>query len=87
MKIGGMNLSLVMDHFGSDGPESFIEGEIIYVNRDHPLYKRELKNRERHIMNVSRLICQEVSLMSGPRDARQAYERQSKLLKDAFINE
>jgi len=85
MKIGQMNLALVLDHFGPDGPESFIEGEIIYINRDHPLHMRELKNRERHIMNVARLICQEISLMSKPKDPRQAYERQSKLLKDAFI--
>jgi len=85
VKIGQMNLALVLDHFGSDAPESFIDGEIIYVNRDHPLYIRESKNRERHIMNVARLICQEISLMSKPRDPRHAYERQSKLLKDAFI--
>ncbi len=85
MRIGGMNLSLVLDHLGPDGPESFLEGDVIYINRDHPLYKREIRNSERHIMNVARLICQEVSLMSKPRDARQAYERQSRLLKDAFI--
>lgn len=80
-----MNLALVLDHFGPEGPESFLEGEIIYINRDHPLYIRESKNRERHIMNVARLICQEISLMSRPRDPRLAYERQSRLLKDAFI--
>jgi hypothetical protein len=85
MNIGDMKLSLVMDHFGPDGPESFLEGNIIYVNRDHPLYARESRNRERHIMNIARLICQEISLMSKPRDARQAYDRQSNLLRDAFI--
>ncbi|OQA91073.1 MAG: DNA mismatch repair protein [Elusimicrobia bacterium ADurb.Bin231] len=85
MTIGRMNLALVVDHFGPEGPESFLEGEIIYINRDHPLYTRESRNRERHIMNVTRLICQEISLMSMPKDARMAYERQSKLLKDAFI--
>lgn len=85
MKIGQMNLALVLDHFGPEGPESFLEGEIIYINRDHPLYFRESKNRERHIMNVARLICQEISLLSKPRDPRLAYERQSRLLKDAFI--
>ena len=85
VRIGQMNLALVMDHFGPDGTESFIEEEIIYINRDHPLYVRESKNRERHIMNVARLICQEVSLLSQAKNPRQAYERQSKLLKDAFI--
>jgi hypothetical protein len=36
-------------------------------------------------MNVTRLICQEISLMSKPRNPRHAYERQSRLLRDAFI--
>jgi len=85
VKIGKMSLALIIDHFGNDGPESFIEGDIIYINRDHPLYIRESVNRERHIMNIVRLICQEISLMSNPKNPRHAYERQSKLLKDAFI--
>jgi len=33
----------------------------------------------------SRLITQEISLMKDPRNPRQAFERQSKLLRDAFI--
>ncbi len=85
MKIGQMNLSLVLDHFGPDGQESFVEGDIIYINRGHPLYVRESKNRQRHVMNVTRLICQEISLMSKPRNPRHAYERQSRLLRNAFI--
>lgn len=85
VKIGKMKIGIIIDHFGSDGPESFLESEIIYINRDHPLYIRESVNRERHIMNIARLICQEISLMSTPKNPRQAYERQSKLLKDAFI--
>ncbi len=36
-------------------------------------------------MNVARLVCQEISLISKLKDPRHAYERQSKLLKDAFI--
>jgi hypothetical protein len=84
IKIGQMNLALVMDHFGADGPESFLEAGVIYINRDHPLYARESGNRERNIMNIARLICQEISLMSRPSNPRTAYDRQSKLLKDAF---
>ncbi len=85
VKIGKMNMALIVDHFGTDGAESFIEGDIIYINRDHPIYIRESVNRERHIMNITRLICQEISLMSNPKNPRHAYERQSKLLKDALI--
>jgi hypothetical protein len=74
-----------MDHFGPSNPESFTEGEIIHINRDHPMFIREAQNRERHIMHVSRLITQEIALMSHPKNPRQAFERQSKLLKDAFF--
>ncbi|MBI4655865.1 MAG: ATP-binding protein [Elusimicrobia bacterium] len=84
LKIGTKGLALVMDHFGPSAPESFTESEIIYINRDHPLFIREANNRERHIMHVARLITQEIALMSNPKNPRQAFERQSKLLKDSF---
>jgi hypothetical protein len=87
LKVGRHGLALVMDHFGADRPESFTENDIIYVNRDHPLYVREAHHRERHIMHVARLIAQEIALMSHPRHSREAFERQSKLLRDAFVSE
>ncbi len=86
-KVGQMGFALVMDHFGPDRPESFTETDIIYINRDHPLYTREVSNRERHIMHVARLIAQEIALMSHPRNSREAFERQSRLLRDAFVTE
>lgn len=86
LKVGQMGLALVLDHFGPDRPESFTEGDIIYINRDHPLYLREARHRDRQIMHVARLIGQEIALMSKPRHAREAFERQSKLLRDAFIS-
>jgi hypothetical protein len=84
LKVGQQGFALVLDHFGADRPESFTEGEIIYINRDHPLYLREAHQRERHIMHVARLLGQEIALMSRPRNAREAFERQSRLLRDAF---
>ncbi len=38
-------------------------------------------------MNIARLLTQEISLMKDPANPRQAYERQSRLLKDAFIDD
>lgn len=87
LKVGHQGLALVMDHFGPDKPESFTENDIIYINRDHPLYVREAHHHERHIMHVARLIAQEIALMSHPRHSREAFERQSKLLRDAFVSE
>ena len=85
MKFGETGVSCVVDSFGEDGPEAFSEETTIYINRDHPLYQRESGKIETHTLNLARLITQEISLMKDPRNPRQAYERQSKLLRDAFI--
>lgn len=85
MKFGETGVSCVVDSFGEDGPETFSEETTIYINRDHPLYKHESVRIETHTLNLARLITQEIALMKDPRNPRQAFERQSKLLKDAFI--
>lgn len=85
IKFGETGVSCVVDSFGEDGPETFSEETTIYINRDHPLYKRESSKVDTHVLNLARLITQEISLMKDPRNPRQAFERQSKLLRDAFI--
>ncbi|HWO40524.1 MAG TPA: ATP-binding protein [Candidatus Eisenbacteria bacterium] len=87
LKMGQAGISCCLDHFGETGPESFSEGTIVYINRDHPLYKREAKKAESHTMHIARLLSQEIALMKDPRNPRQAFERQSKLLRDAFIED
>ncbi|PQP33595.1 ATP-binding protein, partial [Desulfobacteraceae bacterium SEEP-SAG9] len=49
-----------------------------------PLYRREARKKDAHILNIARLITQEISLMKDPENPREAYNRQSKLLRDAF---
>jgi hypothetical protein len=85
LKFGDAGVTCCMDHLGEDGPECSTEGTIIYINRDHPLYRREAKKGEAHILNIARLITQEISLMKDPANPRDAYNRQSKLLRDAFM--
>jgi Histidine kinase-, DNA gyrase B-, and HSP90-like ATPase len=84
MRFGDYGVSCVVDSFGEDGPEVFSEETTIYINRDHPLYKRESKKFDTHILNLGRLFTQEIAMMKDPRNPRQAFERQSKLLRDAF---
>lgn len=84
MKMGEAGVTCCLDHFGDDGPECFTEGTVIYINRDHPLYQRQVKKSETHTMHIARLLTQEISLLKDPREPRQAFERQSKLLRDAF---
>jgi hypothetical protein len=86
IKFGETGVSCVVDNFGEDGPEVFSEETTIYINREHPLYKRESAKVDTHVLNLARLITQEISLMKDPRNPRQAFERQSKLLKGAFID-
>ncbi|PKL52421.1 MAG: ATP-binding protein [Nitrospira bacterium HGW-Nitrospira-1] len=85
MKFGESGVSCVVDSFGEEGVEVFTEETTIYINRDHPLYKRESARVDTHILNLARLITQEIALMKDSKNSRQAFERQSRLLKDAFI--
>ncbi len=85
MKFGQYGVSCVVDSFGEEGPEVFTEETTIYINRDHPLYRREATKSDTHILNLARLITQEIALMKDSKNPRQAFERQSRLLKDAFI--
>jgi len=85
MKFGETGVSVCIDDFGENGPECFTEGTVIYINQEHPLYQREVKKPETHLLNVTRLITQEISLLKDTKSPRQAFSRQSKLLRDAFI--
>lgn len=87
LKMGRTGITCCLDHFGADGPECLTEGTTIFVNRDHPLYQRQVKNMKTHTMHIARLLTQEISLMKAPPDPRKAFERQSKLLKDAFAKD
>lgn len=87
MRMGGSSVSVCLDFFGENGPECFSEGNIVYINRDHPLYKRESQKPATYTMYIARLLTQEISLMHETRSPRLAFTRQSKLLKDAFTDD
>ncbi len=86
VKFGQTGVVCCVDDFGEDGPEVFSEESTIYINRDHPLYIKEAHRLETHILNLSRLITQEIALMHASRNPRQAFQRQSKLLRDALVD-
>lgn len=87
MRMGRENVSVCLDFFGEKGPECFSEGNVVYINRDHPLFKRESSRTATYTMYIARLVTQEISMMKETRSARLAFNRQSQLLKDAFIDE
>lgn len=84
LSVGDLLVSCCLDNFGENGPECFTQGQIIYINRDHPLYKRESKQKATQTMYLARLLSQEIALMKSPPDPRVAFQRQSDLLRDAF---
>ncbi len=86
-KFGETGISVCLDDFGEEGLECFTEGTVIYINRQHPLYQKEAQKPETYLLNLTRLIAQEISLMKVTKNPRQAFLRQSKLLKDAFIED
>ncbi|MDF1527078.1 MAG: hypothetical protein P1S59_12535 [bacterium] len=85
IKLGQMGITCCLDYFGADGPECFTESNVVYINQDHPLYRREMRKRDTHVMHISRLLTQEISIIGQPADPRRAYDLQSRLLKDAFL--
>lgn len=87
MRMGESSVSVCLDFFGESGPECFSEGNVVYINRDHPLFKRESQRSATYTMYIARLVTQEISMMKETRTPRVAYNRQSKLLKDAFIED
>lgn len=87
MRMGTESVSVCLDFFGPMGPECFSEGNVVYINRNHPLFQRESRKAAAQTMYLARLITQEISLMKETRSPRVAFNRQSKLLKDAFIEE
>ncbi|MFP4081725.1 MAG: ATP-binding protein [Candidatus Aminicenantes bacterium] len=87
MRMGKESVSVCLDFFGDPGPECFSEGNVVYINRDHPLYKRESRRAVTYTMYIGRLITQEISMMKTTISPRVAFNRQSQLLKDAFTEE
>jgi len=87
MRMGESSVSVCLDFFGESGPDCFSEGNVVYINRDHPLYKRESQRAVTSTMYIARLITQEISIMKETKSPRVAFNRQSKLLKDAFAGE
>ncbi|HLB60376.1 MAG TPA: ATP-binding protein [Patescibacteria group bacterium] len=83
LKIGGTSIVCSLAHLGDDEVESFTEGGVIFINRDHPLFVKTAAHEELSRFYLLRLITQEVSLMTHPNNPRSAFDIQSRLLRDA----
>lgn len=86
VKIGGSEFLVSFAHLGDEEKESFAEGGIIFINRDHKLYKR-IENKTDLIMyHLIRLVTQEIIKFTAPKNLELAYAWQGKLIKDAYLS-
>jgi hypothetical protein len=84
-RMGSTKIVCCLDRLGPEGPECQTQGNAIYVNRDHPLYLQASRKPSTYTWHIARLLTQEITLMKNPSTPRQAFIRQSRLLKDAFV--
>lgn len=85
IRLKQLGVSVALGALGSDGPEVVSQGNLIYINTDHPLYQTFYRKRDQFELHLLRLITQEiVSMKKLHLRAREAFEWQSKLLTDAI---
>lgn len=84
VKIGGSEFLVSFTHLGETEKESFTEGGIIFINRDHPLFKKLEGKSEITLYHLIRLVSQEIIKLAHPLNLEVAFDWQGRLIKDAF---
>lgn len=85
IRINNLGISVSIVSLGAEGKEVISQGNIVYVNQDHPLYCELYKKRDLLALHLMRLITQEIVLMKKKRiTAEEAFEWQARLLRDAL---
>ena len=85
IRLKKLGISCGIVSLGETGPEVLSQGNLIYINQDHPLYQKFYKKAELFSLHLLRLVTQEIVLMKKLRiTASEAFAWQGKLLKDAM---
>ncbi|TSC78534.1 MAG: Histidine kinase-, DNA gyrase B-, and HSP90-like protein ATPase [Parcubacteria group bacterium Gr01-1014_33] len=84
MRFGNLGIVCRMERYGPKYPPSFLEEGIIFINIDHPLYRKQMENTPLLTMFISTLLTKELALKKHPNDSAAAYTLQHHLLTDAF---
>lgn len=85
VRIGGSEFLVSFAHLGNEEKESFTEGGIIFINRDHKLYKKAERVKDLVTYHLIRLVTQEIIKLAMPKNLELAYDWQGKLIKDAYL--
>lgn len=85
IKLNKLGIACSIVSLGEDGPEAVGQGNAVYINQDHPLYQELYKKHDTLMLHLLRLITQEIVLMKKLKiTAREAFDWQNKLLRDAI---
>lgn len=85
VKIGGNEFLVSFAHLGEDERESFLEGGMIFVNRDHKMFKKLMNKTDLIFYHLVRLVSQELIKFTSPKNLDIAFDWQGKLIKDAYL--
>lgn len=85
IRLKHLGVSVGIASLGKESPESIAQGNLIYINQDHPLYQKFYQKPDSFTLYLARLITKEIILMKKLRiTAKDAFEAQSTLLTDIF---
>ncbi|MEA3272611.1 MAG: ATP-binding protein [Patescibacteria group bacterium] len=85
IRLQKLGISCGIVSLGEKGPEVIRQGNAVYINQDHSLYKKLYKKRDVFHIHLLRLLTQEIVLMKKKNmTSQEAFSWQSKLLKDAL---
>ena len=85
IRIKKLGISCGIVSLGENGPEVFSQGNMIYINQDHKIYRRLYSKKDLFDLHLFRFLTQEIILMKKIRlPAREAFNWQSRLLADAI---
>jgi len=85
VRIGGSEFLVSFAHLGDEERESFIEGGMIFINRDHKLLKKLENKADLIFYHLVRLVSQELIKFTSPKNLDIAFDWMGKLIKDAYL--
>lgn len=85
IKLNKIGVSVAVAPLGAESAEVASDGNLIYINSDHPLYNKLYNQKDQMEFNLLRLITQEIVTMRKSRiNSVEAFSAQSQLLTDAL---
>ena len=81
LRLANMGLICRMEHLGAKELESYSEQGAIYLNLDHPYYKKIEKNESLHVLHICRLVAFEIALKQES-NVRDALKLQDQILRE-----